>query len=1270
MSSSKSFNGFTNLFSLKKTLRFELKPVGKTQTYLENDQVFLNDQNKKLAYEKTKPYFDRLHRDFIFESLENYKYEDLEIYHETYIDYKKDTKNRAKLKNLEQKRKKFRESIKNRLDTYAKKWATEDYSLIKIKKKNLDLLFEESVFQILKARYGNEEETYYLDSDGNKISIFDGWNGFTGYFIKFFETRKNFYKIDGTASAITTRIVDTNYERFLDNLSAFQSSLKNLDYSEVEKNFNIKVSDFFNVDFYNFCILQNGIDRYNEIIGGKTLANGTKLKGINEIINKYRQDNKGIKIPFLKKLDKQILSEKVQFIDEIKNQDELKKTLENFIIKTQTRIDSIKHLLNDFFSNEAKYDLSGIYISKEALNTIAYKWIVEPTLFQEKVYANLKAIKLISSSAKKADGTFSFTDFISLEIIKKALDEIQNENQIWKLKYYEEKIIPSSGNNEWNNFKKILQYEFTNLYSGTEKNLNCYINHNQKVLELIENFKINKDNKLIIKNFADSVLYLYQLGKYFAIEKKRIWVGDQFELDANFYFDAEFGYKEHFYDNAYEEIVLIYNKIRNYLTKKPFSENKWKLNFENPTLANGWDKNKEADNTAIILRKDGRFFLAIMKKGKNKIFSDKNILKPSPNEDFFEKLVYKFFPEPSKMFPKVCFSKKGLKELNPSKEIYEIYKNGEFKKGDTFNITSMQKLIAFYIDCLNRYEGWKYYEFSKIKKPNDYTENINEFYNDVSYSGYKIWFENISADYIYHHNNNGDLYLFEIYNKDFSDNSTGTKNLHTMYFNALFSKENIDANFPLMLNGQAELFFRPKSIIEIEKQKRNTRKEITNKKRYTEDKVFFHVPITLNRTSESIDRSNEFNEFTNNFLANNPDINIIGLDRGEKHLIYYSVINQKGEIIDKGSLNKINKVDYNDMLETKANERERARQDWQEVEGIKDLKKGYISQVVRKIADLAIHHNAIIVMEDLNMRFKQIRGGIEKSVYQQLEKALIDKLSYLVNKKETDLQKAGSVLHAYQLTAKFESFKEMGKQTGIIFYTQASYTSKIDPLTGWRPNLYLKYVNAKKAKEEILKFDSIKFQNNRFEFTYDLKKFNPNAKDYPSRTAWTICSNVERFRWDRTLNKGKGGYTHYIDITENLKEILKSVNINADRDILSQIEKLDENNKEHIRFLRDLIYYINMICQIRNTQQEKDGNENDFILSPVEPFFDSRKSKEFGNNLPENGDDNGAYNIARKGIIILNRLSEYKNKNGDMSGLKWDNLHISQSAWDNFAQMR
>lgn len=377
------------------------------------------------------------------------------------------------------------------------------------------------------------------------------------------------------------------------------------------------------------------------------------------------------------------------------------------------------------------------------------------------------------------------------------------------------------------------------------------------------------------------------------------------------------------------------------------------------------------------------------------------------------------------------------------------------------------------------------------------------------------------------------------------------------------------------------------------------------------------------------------------------------------------MISQKGECLESGSLNVINGVDYHSKLTEKAKDREQARKDWQTIENIKELKKGYISQVVRKIADLAIKYNAIIVLEDLNVRFEQVRGGIEKSIYQQLEKALIEKLNYLVYKNETDPNKAGHVLKGYQLTAPFENFKSMGKQTGIIFYTQANYTSKIDPVTGWRPHLHLKYINAEQAKANICKFSRIEFVNDRFEFTYDIKNFESNKKEYPQKTIWTICSNVERFRWNKNLESNKGGYERYTNVTEPLKHLFGLVGIDIKQNIIEQIKTL--NTKGNEKFFRDLTFYIDLICQIRNTNENaSDPNCQDFILSPVEPFFDSRDPSNEAKGLPRNGDENGAYNIARKGIVILNKLAEFKKNNKEFENIAWSDIFVSDVEWDNF----
>ncbi|KXK09286.1 MAG: hypothetical protein UZ20_WS6002000592 [candidate division WS6 bacterium OLB21] len=109
-----------------------------------------------------------------------------------------------------------------------------------------------------------------------------------------------------------------------------------------------------------------------------------------------------------------------------------------------------------------------------------------------------------------------------------------------------------------------------------------------------------------------------------------------------FYTEPDIGYLE-FYANAYEEIVQPYNKVRNYLTRKPYSEEKWKLNFDNPTLADGWDKNKVASYSTVILRRNHEFFLGIMKKGYNKLFTKaKDTQEAEVEPNHYELLNYKF----------------------------------------------------------------------------------------------------------------------------------------------------------------------------------------------------------------------------------------------------------------------------------------------------------------------------------------------------------------------------------------------------------------------------------------------------------------------------------------------------------------------------------------------------------------------------------------------------------------------------------------------------
>jgi CRISPR-associated protein Cpf1 len=465
-------------------------------------------------------------------------------------------------------------------------------------------------------------------------------------------------------------------------------------------------------------------------------------------------------------------------------------------------------------------------------------------------------------------------------------------------------------------------------------------------------------------------------------------------------------------------------------------------------------------------------------------------------------------------------------------------------------------------------------------------------------------------------------------------------NLHTMYFKALLS-----GNQGVFDIGTGEIFFREKGINysnevyqyghHTEKLKDKFNYPIISKNRYSLDKYLFHLSIIQNYKQP---KKKDINSKVLDYLRNNPDVNIIGLDRGERHLIYLTIVNQKGELLHQESLNKVintrQTVDYKNLLQAKENERTQARKDWGTIENIKELKEGYLSQIVHKIATMMVEHNAIVVMEDLNSGFKNSRIKVERQVYQKLEKMLIDKLNYLVFKNKPE-NEPGGLLNALQLANKFESFKNLSLQSGFIFYIPAWNTSKIDPATGFVDFLKPKYETLDKAKDFLSKFSSIHYNssNQYFEFVFDYKAFTTKADG--TKTNWIVCTHgEERFYFNKQLNQGKGA-PDKINITNAIIELLRNANIShiSGDNLIEDI--LEQNSAD---FFKKLLKYLQITLALRYSNGLKDELEKDYILSPVANtegiFFNSLKAPA---TMPQDADANGAYHIALKGLMLLKR---------------------------------
>jgi CRISPR-associated protein Cpf1 len=414
------------------------------------------------------------------------------------------------------------------------------------------------------------------------------------------------------------------------------------------------------------------------------------------------------------------------------------------------------------------------------------------------------------------------------------------------------------------------------------------------------------------------------------------------------------------------------------------------------------------------------------------------------------------------------------------------------------------------------------------------------------------------------------------------------------------------------------------------------------------------------------------NQSVNEYIRESEDLHIIGIDRGERHLLYLTLIDMKGNIKEQYSLNEIvneykgntYRVDYHDLLEKREKERLEARQSWQTIENIKELKEGYLSQVIHKISQLMVKYHAIVVLEDLNTGFMRGRQKIEKQVYQKFEKMLIDKLNYLADKQKSP-EELGGILNAYQLTSKFVSFQKLGKQSGFLFYTPAWNTSKIDPVTGFVNLFDTRYETREKARAFFGKFDFVRYNANKdwFEFAFDYDKFTTKAEG--TRTRWTLCTQGMRIETYRDASKNSQWTSKSSDLTNLFKEFFAKHAISLDSNLKEAIA-----NQDSKEFYEELLRLFRLTLQMRNSIS---NSEQDYLLSPVADengnFFNSEEEKlkgkdEYGNwksSLPVDADANGAYNIARKGLWMIRQI-----KNAD--NLKKMNLAISNKEWLKFVQ--
>ncbi len=1314
---------FTNLYSLSKTLRFELKPIGKTLENIEKNGILERDNRRSIGYKSIKKVIDEYHKAFIDRVLNDYERKLDETGRIVWRDSLNELYRLYHLSSTEAKRneeiRKTQEILRKQISECFKK--DRQYSRLFGKvliREDLTEFVNTPLFeQYILSQKGNEDlsidDVRHIQED--VIEDIAKFRDFTTYFSGFYENRRNMYVADDKATSIANRLIMENLPKFIDNIDVFeriaQSEVSgNLEalYKEMEAYLNVNsIAEIFCLDYFSMVLTQKQIDVYNAIIGGKALEDGTKIKGLNEYVNLYnqKQKEKTCRLPKLKPLFKQILSERnaISWLpDEFTSDKELLESIEKCYQDLKNSVFEGKDSLIVLLKELGEYDLEHIYLPNDSqLTNIAQKqygdWATIKRAFEEsvKVATPAKRNETTEKYAARIEKIIKATDSFSLAQINRMLKAYMGDD----FKTIESYFTAMGAEDTEDGQKPDLFIRIENAYADVQPLLNT---------PYPEDKKLSQDNANVakIKRLLDAIKDLLHFVK------PLLGNGADGEKDNRFY--GEFIPLWELLD----KITPLYNMVRNRLTKKVCSDEKIKLFFENNNgrFLSGWTDNQtESDNGTqyggYLFRKRnsiGEYDYYLGVSDAKKLFrSFKSV--PDSDKSDYERLDYyqlkgktfygalykgdyesesanirrsidyfishngnseikeKINTERRKQQPRISTAIGYLKFIR--QHDFGLYKlllqDEEFEKSNQAMIASIKEtlLSLVRIPSAHEYADKTYTLFSNMM------DDVEILLKGKVFSYFPVSQSELDEVLV---REEKPLYLFKITNKDLSYAEThekglrktrGTDNLHTLYFKALMS-----GNQSVFDIGSGAIFFREKKINYTDEQMRNGHHHemlkdkfnypIISNKRYAFDKFQFHLSISINYNA---DKNKDINPMVNAYLKESDSTHIIGIDRGERHLLYLSLIDLQGNIVEQYSLNEIvneyngntYRTNYHDLLNVIENKREEARRNWMEIENIKELKEGYMSQVIHKIAQLMVKYNAIVVLEDLNMGFMRGRQKVEKQVYQKFEKMLIDKLNYLVDK-QCDAAELGGVLNAYQFTNKFESFQKLGKQSGFLFYIPAWNTSKMDPTTGFVNLLDTHYENMEKAKAFFGKFKSIRYNAAKgwFEFEFDYDNFTTKAAD--TRTPWTLYTHGTRIETKRDPKQKNNFVSEEFDLTSKFKELFVKYKIDLDDNLLEQICLQND-----AAFFKELLHLLQLTLQMRNS---KIGTDVDYLISPVMndkgKFYDSRNC---GKNLPENADANGAYNIARKGLWIIDQIK----RSDDLSRLR---LAISNKEWLQYAQ--
>lgn len=665
--------------------------------------------------------------------------------------------------------------------------------------------------------------------------------------------------------------------------------------------------------------------------------------------------------------------------------------------------------------------------------------------------------------------------------------------------------------------------------------------------------------------------------------------------------------------STFSDFITAYNMIRNFCTKSQLDKSTYPVTFNKSTFMNSLDADKFREGISIscILRRNGMFYLLVL----NPSYATKIPASAyTTDKDAYELLEYKQLTGINKMFPKVFMAKSTAELYQPDDEIKHIVANKLYAKAAN-DRASCIKWIKFCIESYSKHPEWSKLYNVTFKQPEEY-ESCNDFYTQIEKATISMQFNNcIGEKYLREQVAQGNLFLFQIYSKSFSPNHYGKIDEQVKLIKECLSDKNLEIlNKTLqpcvkLCSGGNSLDYRKASIPMIAthpagqllkaKNPNNPNKERTlnhdlyKDKRYMTDKYILSLCVQIGFRNDDVLISDLNRKVNSTILKEKP--NIISLRVGERHMLYYCVLSPDKKILEQGSLNVINtkcpngtelSVDYKTLLDKKATEINNAKEEWNYSVPIASVKAGYLSAALHQIILLCEKWDGIICIEGLDSSFMQSRMANSKSIYQQFQKMLINKLSCYIKTGTNNSE-------AKQYCCRINAYSELKGQNGIIYFIKPQYTSKCDPATGFVDQFYpiLRFETKTKAVKVLHLFEDVVYNSNNkcYDFIMNAEKLGAVGDMH----TWTLTTSGERW-----IYKDKK-YLEY-NCTEKITELFNEYHISCFMDI-----KTKDLPKDFYMRLFDVL-----TVMLTFNYYAKDIDD-EYMLSPVRingTQFDSRNS--------------------------------------------------------------